>query len=112
MIARRWTGLVLREQSADYLRLMREVAIPDYRSINGNLAAMCLHAARGHVVEVTMLTLWRDMGAITAFAGAEPAIAKYYDFDTKFLLWQAREVEHFAVDAAEFAADFISMVPQ
>ncbi len=108
MIARRWTGLVLREQSEDYLRLMREVAIPDYRSIDGNLAAMCLHTARGHVVEVTMLTFWRDMDAIAAFAGAEPAIAKYYDFDARFLLWQAREVEHFAVDAADFAADFMS----
>ncbi|WP_338424525.1 hypothetical protein [Sphingopyxis kveilinensis] len=106
MIARRWSGMVLREQSAEYLRLMREVAIPDYRAIDGNLAAMCLHSARGQVVEVTMLTFWRDMDAIAAFAGAEPTIAKYYDFDSDFLLWQAREVEHFAVDAADFAADF------
>ena len=106
MIARRWTGLVLREQAEEYLRLMRDVALPDYRSIDGNLAAMCLHSAQGQVVEVTMLTFWRDMDAITAFAGAEPTIAKYYDFDAKFLLWQAREVEHFAVDAADFAADF------
>lgn len=106
MIARRWTGLVLREQSKEYLRLMRDVAIPDYRSIDGNLAAMCLHSARGQVVEVTMLTFWRDMDAITTFAGAEPTIAKYYDFDANFLLWQAREVEHFMVDAADFAAYF------
>ena len=98
---------MLREQVAEYLRLMGDVAIPDYRSIDGNLAAMCLHAARGHVVEVTMLTLWRDMGAITAFAGAEPIIAKYYDFDAKFLLWQAREVEHSSVGSADFSPDFM-----
>jgi len=112
MIARRWSGTVLREHAPEYLELMRSVAIPDYRSVEGNVGALCLHAARGQVVEITMLTFWRDMAAITSFAGAEPQLAKYYDFDDKFLLWKAREVEHAEIDPASVSEAIASKVGQ
>lgn len=110
MIVRRWTGAVLRERAEEYLTLMRDVAIPDYRAISGNCGAFCFHAKRGNIVEITMLTFWTGMVAVRAFAGTEPKIAKYYDFDPAFLLWQEAEVEHAEVAAAACDRDFGDLV--
>lgn len=102
MIVRRWTGAVPHEKAEAYLTLMRCVAIPDYRRTAGNLAALCLQANRGDYVEVEMLTWWKDMDAVRAFAGAKPHLAKYYDFDADYLLSLPREVRHAKVEAASF----------
>jgi hypothetical protein len=75
MIARRWHGRVPAAKSDEYLRLMREVALPDYRSTAGNLGAWCLHRAEGEIVHVEMFTLWKDQAAIRRFAGDDIAAA-------------------------------------
>ncbi|HYE28458.1 MAG TPA: hypothetical protein VEA61_09525 [Allosphingosinicella sp.] len=95
MIARRWHGRVPVSKAEGYLGLMRDVALPDYRSTAGNLGAWCLHRAEGDVVHVEMFTLWADEAAIRRFAGEDIAAAKYYDFDADFLLEMEPEVVHF-----------------
>jgi hypothetical protein len=97
MIARRWHGRVPASKAHDYLRLMKDVGLADYRSTNGNLGAWCLHRPDGDVVHVEMFTLWKDEGAVRSFAGAEVLKAKYYDFDRDFLLELEPEVTHFEV---------------
>lgn len=104
MIARKWTGVVLAASASEYLELMQSVAIPDYRRISGNLGAWCLHSRRGNVVEVTMLTFWRDLASIESFAGADVLRAKYYDFDDHYLLWKTEIVEHADITAGEASA--------
>ena len=101
MIARLWRGAVAARDGEEYLRLMREVAVPDYRAIPGNLGAWCLNKQRGRIVEVMMLTFWEDLEAIGAFAGDELTKAKYYEFDDGYLLWREQEVEHFDIAAGE-----------
>ena len=97
MIARKWHGRVPAKLAADYLKLMEEVCLPDYRSVPGNIAAYCLHREEGKVVHVEMLTLWEDEAAIRRFAGEDMNIAKYYDFDPDFLLELETTVRHYAV---------------
>ena len=97
MIARRWHGRVPAAKAEEYLRLMTEVGLPDYRSTAGNRGAWCLHRGDGDVVHVEMFTLWEDEAAIRRFAGADMLRAKYYDFDPDFLLELEPEVLHFAV---------------
>jgi hypothetical protein len=97
MIARHWHGRVPVEKAEDYLRLMAEVALPDYRATAGNLRAWCLHRRDGDVVHVEMLTLWQDEAAIRGFAGDEIGRAKYYDFDPDFLLELEPDVRHYEV---------------
>src|SRR5678816_3963380 len=97
MIARRWHGRVPAARAEEYLRLMKEVGLVDYRSTEGNVAAWCLHRREGHVVHVEMLTLWEDLQAIRRFAGDDSLNAKYYDFDPDFLLELEPEVTHFEV---------------
>ncbi|HEX6377021.1 MAG TPA: hypothetical protein VFZ91_15020 [Allosphingosinicella sp.] len=99
MIARTWHGRVPATKAEEYLGLMREVALPDYRSTEGNRGAWCLHRREGEVVHVEMFTLWEDEAAIRRFAGEDMAVAKYYDFDAGFLLELEPHVVHFeAID--------------
>ena len=97
MIARRWHGRVPAAKAAEYLRLMEEVGLADYRSTEGNRGAWCLHRPEGDVVHVEMFTLWDDLGAIRRFAGDELTKAKYYDFDSDFLIEMEPEAFHYKV---------------
>ncbi|NUT01486.1 MAG: antibiotic biosynthesis monooxygenase [Sphingomonas sp.] len=97
MIARRWHGRVPVSKAEDYLRLMEEVGLADYRSTEGNRGAWCLHRREGDVVHVEMFTLWDDLEAIRGFAGDDLLKAKYYDFDPDFLLELEPKVTHFDV---------------
>ena len=97
MIARRWHGRVPEAKAEAYLKLMKEVALPDYRSVRGNHGAWCLHRREGEVVHVEMFTLWESAEAIRGFAGEDVDSAKYYDFDDSFLLEKEPKVVHFDV---------------
>lgn len=101
MIARRWHGRVPAEKAPAYLQLMREVAIPDYRSVAGNRGAWCLHRPEGAIVHVEMLSFWDGEDSIRAFAGDHIEVAKYYDFDGDFLLEKEPHVLHFEIIAAD-----------
>lgn len=97
MIARRWHGRVPGEKLAEYLRLVRDVGLADYRATPGNRGAWCLHRREGRIAHVETFTFWDDWRAIRAFAGEEIARAKYYDFDPDFLIEMEPEVVHFEV---------------
>lgn len=95
MIARRWHGRIPAAKTDEYLKLMREVGLADYRSTEGNLGAWCLQRTEGDVVHVEMFTLWTDWDAIRRFAGEDVEAAKYYDFDADYLLELEPRVVHF-----------------
>ncbi|QNQ12058.1 antibiotic biosynthesis monooxygenase [Sphingomonas alpina] len=97
MIARIWKGAVPTIRAADYLDLMRSVSLPDYRAVEGNAGAWCLHQQDGDLTQITMLTFWTDMAAISRFAGSDPAVAKYYPFDPDFLIEMTPGVEHLEI---------------
>lgn len=95
MIVRNWHGRVPAALADRYLALMREVALPDYKSTPGNQGAWCLTRPEGGIVHFEMLTFWSDLDAIKRFAGEDFEHAKYYDFDAEFLLEQEPFVRHY-----------------
>ena len=97
MIARLWRGRVPAEKSLAYLALMRDVAVPDYCATPGNQGAWCLHRELGESVEVQMMSFWDSLESIAAFAGAEIARARYYDFDPDYLVEMPRTVDHYEI---------------
>jgi hypothetical protein len=97
VIARRWHGRIPAAKAEKYLALMRDVALPDYRGTEGNRGAWCLHRREGDVMHVEMFTFWEDEAAIRRFAGDDIEVAKYYDFDSDFLLELEPTVLHFEV---------------
>ena len=106
MIARIWRGKVPTGKADEYFQLMRDVAIPDYQGTPGNRGAYALRREHepepgpdihgGGVTEVVMLSFWESLDAIKAFAGEEPEVAKYYEFDDEFLLAKPSHVEHYS----------------
>lgn len=97
MIARIWHGMVTNSKSADYLELMRKVALPEYKATQGNRGAWCLHRVEGDVTHFEMLTFWDDVPAIKRFAGDDYSLAKYYDFDSTYLVEKEERVRHYEV---------------
>jgi heme-degrading monooxygenase HmoA len=97
MIARVWHGAVPLSKSTEYLRLMQEVALPDYRTIEGNRGAWCLRRFDDELAHFEMLTFWDDLEAIKRFAGEDYERAKYYDFDIRFLVEIEPRVRHFQI---------------
>lgn len=97
MIVRIWRGQIAQDQAAEYGKLMRERAIPDYRATPGNIDAWCLTKDMDDYVEFMMLTRWKDLESIQAFAGDNVERARYYDFDPNFLISMPECVEHFEV---------------
>jgi heme-degrading monooxygenase HmoA len=71
MIARRWHGRVPVSKAREYLKLMKQFGLRDYRSTEGNRGAWCLHRRDGDVVHVEMFTFWEDEAAIRRFAGED-----------------------------------------
>src|SRR5262245_30879591 len=99
MIARIWHGIVPRAKAPAYLGIIREVALADYRAIPGNRGAWCLTRQDEDVVHFEMLTFWDDVAAIKRFAGEHYQVAKYYDFDSDYLIEKEPHVLHYdAVD--------------
>lgn len=86
MIVRMWHGRVIASKAQAYREFLNERAIPDYRSVDGNLSVHILERPEGDVVHFITLTFWRDMDSIKAFAGEDAETAKYYPEDKEYLL--------------------------
>jgi len=95
VIARIWRGEVPLDRSDEYLERMRTVALPDYRSTDGNQGAFALRRLHDDRAEFLMLTFWDSEESIRAFAGDDVTAAKYYDFDAEVLLEMVPNVDHF-----------------
>jgi heme-degrading monooxygenase HmoA len=97
LIARTWHGRTATNKADEYLELLIERAIPDYRSIAGNRGVTILRRIQGTEAHFLILTLWESRAAIEAFAGADIEEAKYYDEDQNFLLEFEPTVTHYEV---------------
>ena len=47
MLVRMWHGMTRAEDAAEYLRFLEARAVPDYRSVPGNLGVQILHRLEG-----------------------------------------------------------------
>lgn len=98
MIVRMWHGMTRAADAPEYLRFLRERAVPDYRSVWGNLGVQILHRIEGERAHFLTVTWWKSRAAIAAFAGEDIEVAKYYPEDPHFLLELERTVTHWEVE--------------
>lgn len=99
MIVRIWHGRTERRRADEYARFLEARAVPDYRSVPGNLEVVVLRRDEGETTHFLTVTRWSDLEAIRAFAGAQLLRAKYYPEDARFLLELEPEVRHYEVVA-------------
>ena len=97
MIVRMWHGRVPTSKAEAYRQFLNERAIPDYQSVEGNLAVYILERREGDVTHFITLTFWKDLESIRGFAGDDIEVAKYYEEDKDFLLEFEPNVVHYEV---------------
>jgi hypothetical protein len=69
-------------------------ALPDYRSVEGNIDVAVLRRDEGEITHFLPVTPWISEASIRAFAGEELLKAKYYPEDADFLLEFEPTVQH------------------
>jgi heme-degrading monooxygenase HmoA len=99
MTCRIWHGRTARSNADAYAHFLEERAIPDYRSVPGNLGVAVLRRDEGPVTHFLTVTHWDSETSIRAFAGDEQLRAKYYPEDKDYLLEFEPEVQHYTVVA-------------
>lgn len=91
MMIREWRGRADPARVEAYAEHFLNHVLPELRRIPGFLGATLSRRRREHDVEYLVLTRWRSIDAIRAFAGADPeravvepgAIAALVDFDDR-----------------------------
>ena len=99
MICRIWHGRTPRSKADAYTRFLEQRAIPDYRSVPGNLSVAVMRRDEDAVTHFLTVTHWDSESSIRAFAGNEALKAKYYPEDAGYLLEFEPLVQHYTVMA-------------
>jgi heme-degrading monooxygenase HmoA len=99
VICRIWHGRTLRSKADAYALFLEERAIPDYRSVPGNLSVEVMRRDEDGVSHFLTVTYWDSERSIGGFAGDEPLKAKYYPEDKEYLLEFEPQVQHYSVVA-------------
>jgi hypothetical protein len=97
MTARIWHGVVPVSKCDEYLDLMQRIALPECLATQGNRGAWCLCRTDEDVTHFEMLTFWDDADSIKRFAGDDYSKAKYYDFDSDYVIEMEPGVRHYEV---------------
>jgi heme-degrading monooxygenase HmoA len=97
MIARTWTGAVLREDADAYADYIRETGFAEYGRTAGNRGAWMLRRDDGDRTEFITLSMWDSVEAIKAFAGDDIEAAVLYPEDERYLIDGESRVAHYDV---------------
>ena len=97
MIVRMWHGRVPIIKAKKYREFLVERALPDYRSVQGNISAQILERHEGEIAHFITMTMWENMEVIEGFTGKNVELAKYYPEDKEFLIEFEPHVVHYTV---------------
>ena len=97
MIARTWTGAVLRADADAYADYIRATGFAEYGQTPGNRGAWMLRRDDGDRTEFITLSLWDSVDAIKAFAGEDIEAAVLYPEDERYLIDGESSVTHYEV---------------
>ena len=105
MICRIWHGRTASTKADEYEEFLKVRALPDYRSVPGNLDVFVMRRDEGDVTHFLTLSHWESEDVIRAFAGDDLLKAKYYPEDRDFLLEFEPTVQHFVITASCSASE-------
>ena len=101
MIARRWRGKVRAADFDAYLAYLEESGIAALRATPGNEGVVVFR----HLDEPTdsaefeVISYWRDLEDIWAFAGDDISVARFFPEDHRYLIERELTVRHDIVDS-------------
>ena len=94
VITRIWHGRTRAEHADEYLQLIIDTGVADYKSLPGNLCVEIWREIEGDVCHFWTVTKWDSIDSIKQFAGDDHEKAKYYPEDEKYLLEFEPTVRH------------------
>jgi heme-degrading monooxygenase HmoA len=97
VIARTWTAHTTRAKARAYAEYLRTHVFPALREIAGYEHALLLQRESEADVEIQVITFWRSLDAIRAFAGADSEAAVVTDAAAALLTVFDRRARHFEV---------------
>ena len=101
MIVRMWHGRVPTSKADEYAGFLNGRAVPDYRSVKGNISAHVLRREEGEITHFVTLAFWDSLESIRGIARTDGELAKYYPEDRDYLLEFERTVVHYEIVAQE-----------
>jgi heme-degrading monooxygenase HmoA len=105
MISRQWRGLARRESAAHYIEHLETETFPSIAKLAGFVDASILKRNVPRGVEFLIVTRWRTLDSIRAFAGNDVETAVVPDKVQAMMLEYDRVVRHYEiVDAAHVDA--------
>ena len=100
-VARTWRGRTRAEDIEAYTAYLEETGVRALRATPGNERVLILRRLIGDEAEFWVISLWRDMASIGAFAGEDPTRARYFSEDERYLLEMTPDVVHYEVAVDE-----------
>ena len=101
LVARTWCGVTAASDADAYLAYLRATGLAEYAAAPGNRGVLALRRVDGERAEWLLVTLWDDLAALRAFAGApdgaDPTRAVFYAEDDRFLSARDKHASHFEV---------------
>lgn len=94
VITRIWHGKTKIEFADEYLKLLEETGIADYKKIPGNISTEIWRKKEGNICHFWTVTKWNSIESIKQFAGDDYEKAKYYPEDKKYLIEFEEKVIH------------------
>ena len=74
-VMRLWRGTTAAADADLYFRHVTTKVLPTLRRLTGHLGSMVLRRDAGGQVEFLVITRWRSLDSIRAFAGSDPKVA-------------------------------------
>ena len=103
-IARMWHGRVPDARAVEYETYLREAGLAKIRKIPGNLGVDLFTRSRGGETEFLVVSYWRSLDDIKAYAGADIEKTHNLPRDPEFLIELEPNVKHFTVKVSERGA--------
>jgi len=101
MIARLWSARTTPQDWPAYERHFNESVLPELRSVSGYIGANLLKRGDAGEIEITVLTFWRSLEAIGAFARPDREAAVVGPHAASVLTTYDRRVRHYEVAAVD-----------
>ena len=96
-IARTWRGRTRAEEAEAYAAYLEETGVRALRATPGNERVLILRRVDGAEAEFWVISLWRDMVYVSAFAGTDATRARYFPEDARYLLEMTPDVIHYEI---------------